>query len=197
MSIQEQPKSKKFPHHVKLTKIDLEKTLSHGHYSLISAGRNPNDPKEAKMARDDEFFHKRHEELRNELEKNGFYYTEVVGHYDGLENTFLVFHDDTELTPKTQKSLMVHHHDAYELQSRRKVLEELAKKFNQNSVLHGNGGKNILVFTSGEKAGQYCGGQGWNEAPEATNYYTDIEWKNKKHTKFQLDLRECFEKGFL
>jgi hypothetical protein len=192
-----QQKSKVYKTHVRLTKLDLKKTLSHGHFSVISAGRNPDDSKESKMKPDDEFFHKRHEQLRDELEKRGLRHTEVVGHYGGKETSFLVFHDDTELTPKTQKSVIVHHHNAEELNKNRKVIEELGKKFNQNSVLHGNGGKNKLVFTAGDKAGQECGGKGWKEMPEAKDYYTDIKLEGKEHTKFNLDIAECFEKGFL
>ena len=157
---QKKEKPKVYKNHVHLTKLDLKRTLSHGHYTLISAGLNPKDPKESKMKPDDEFFHKRHEQLRDELENKGLRYTEVVGHYEGKEPTFLVFHDKTELTPKTQKSLMVHHHNAEELKKNSKTLEELGKKYNQNSVLHGNGGKNTMVFTKGDKAGQECSGFG-------------------------------------
>ena len=192
-----QDKPKVYKNHVTMTKPDLEKALSHGHFSIISAGLNPSDSKESKMKPDDEFFHKRHEQLRDALEKNGMRYTEVVGHYGGKESSFLVFHDGTVATPKTQKSIMVHHHDAEELKKNRKVLEELGKKFNQNSVLHGSGGKNTLVFTAGDKAGQECGGKGWKETPEAKDYYTDIKLEGKEHTKFNLDIAECFEKGFL
>jgi hypothetical protein len=183
--------------YIKLDKPKLQETLTKGHYSLISAGKNGDDPKEAGMSPDDEFFHKRHEELRGELEKAGFSYTEVVGHYGGKEDTFLVFHDDTELTPKTQKSIMVHHADAKESKKRRSFLEDLGKKYNQNSVLHAGEGRNDMVFTTGSKAGKTCGGNGWKEAPDATDYYTDIELKSKKHTKFQLDIHECKERGLL
>src|ERR1039457_4894079 len=129
-------------HHVKLTRNELKHILSKGYFTTMSAGRNPADPKEKDMKPDDEFFQKRHEQLKKDLEEKGYDYTEAVGHYDGREDTFMVFHDGTELTPKTSKSVLVHHSDAKELRSRRNDLEELGKKFNQNSVLHGSAGKN-------------------------------------------------------
>lgn len=182
---------------VHLGKDDLKSTLSKGHYSIVSAGRNPNDPKEAKMDPDDPFFHERHEKLKDELEKRGFRYTDVVGHYGGKEASFMVFHDGTELTPKTRKSVMVHHADEKAMKDSVKAVEEIGKRFNQDSVLHGAGGKNELVFTAGEKKGKKCGGEGWKETPEAEDYYTDIELKGREHTKFNLDISGCFKEGLL
>ena len=186
-----------YKNYLKMDKPKLQETLTKGHFSIISAGKNGADPKEAKMSPDDPFFHKRHEELRTELEKQGLSYTEAVGHYGSQEPSFLVFHDDTELTPKTQKSVMVHHKDADEAKRNRKVLEELGKKFNQDSVLHGSNGRNEIVFTTGKKSGVTCGGHGWKEVPHAKDYYTDISLEGKNHTKFTLDLSDCFKRGLL
>lgn len=183
--------------HLNLDKPKLQETLTKGHFTLISAGRNPNDPKESPLKPDDEMFHKRHEELRGELEKSGMPYTEVVGHYGGQEPTFLVFHDNTEITQKTQKSIMVHHKNADEGKKRKKILEELGKKFNQDSVLHGSAGRNDIVFTSGTHKGKVCGGKGWREVPDSEDFYTDIELADKNHTKFTLDIQECFDRGLL
>jgi hypothetical protein len=77
------------------------------------------------------------------------------------------------------------------------MLEELGKKFNQDSVLHAGDGRNDIVFTTGKKAGKTCGGNGWKEAPNAKDFYTDIKLVNRKHTKFQLDIHECFERGMM
>jgi len=188
-------KPKEYKKHIRLDKPELEKVLSKGHFSILSAGRNFADEKERKMNPTDEFFHKRHEELRSDLEKAGLSYTEVVGHYDGRESSFLVFHDGTEVTPKTEKSMIVHHKDAEESKKHRKILEELGSKYNQNSVLHGSAGRNDIIITSGKKKGQKCGGNGWKEVPTAKNYYTDIKLADKKHTKFALDIAECFKPG--
>ena len=109
----------------------------------------------------------------------------------------IVFHDDEDLTPKTQKSVMVHHRDAEELRRVRRDIEEMARKFNQDSVLHGSGGSNTIAFTTGSKKGKECGGKGWKETPKAKDFYTDIELKGRRHTKFSLDVSGCFEKGLL
>jgi hypothetical protein len=184
-------------HHRKLKKDELKNVLDKGHVTFISAGRNGKDPKEEAMSPDDPLFHERHEKLRSDLEHFGYDYTEVVGVYGGKEKTFLVFHDDTELSPKTAKSVMVHHKDADELRQREKSLTELGKKYNQNSVLHRTDGKNRMHFTTGKNEGVECGKEGWNEAPEATDYYTDIELAGHEHTKFQLDVEDCIQKGLL
>lgn len=187
----------KYKMHLHLDKAKLQETLTKGHFSIISAGRNPSDPKEAMLKPDDGFFHKRHEQLRDELEKAGLQYTEVVGHYGGEESSFLVFHDGTELTPKTQKAMMVHHRNEAEAKEHRKIVEQLGKKFNQDSILYGSAGRNEIVFTSGSKAGKTCGGNGWKEMPEAKDFYTDIKLDKQNHTKVSLDIHECFERGML
>jgi hypothetical protein len=187
---------KEYPHERRLAKKDLNNVLSKGHYTIISAGRNPNDPEEAKMSPDDEFFHKRHQELQNTLERIGYDYTEVVGHYGGKESSFLVFHDGTRATPKTEKSMMVHHSGSDDLKKRKEVLNNLGKALKQDSVLHGSAGKNTISFTTGKNAGKECGGEGWKETPDAKDFYTDIELSKGKHTKFALNVDDCFEKGF-
>jgi hypothetical protein len=192
------PEPKKYKHHVVLSRSDLERTLSKGYYTILSAGRNYNDAKEKEMDQSDSFFHKRHKELRDELEKKNLNYTEVVGNYDGIEDSFLVFHDqDSPLEEKAPKSVMVHHDTKEKADENRKFLEELGKKFNQDSVLHGTDGKNRLFYTTGERAGKSCGGEGWKETPEAKNYYTDAVLKNKEHTKFVVDLAECKKLGWI
>jgi len=130
------------------------------------------------------------------LEELGFDYTEAVGHYGSKEPSFLIFHDGTRLTPKTEKSMMVHHANSSELSTRKEALNELGKVLNQDSVLHGDAGKNKISFTSGKNAGKECGGKGWKETPKAKDFYTDIKLEEGRHTKFALNVEECFKKGF-
>ena len=184
-------------HQVELTKDELKEVLTKGHFSVVSAGRNPSDPKEAEMKPDDEFFHHRHEMLKSALEQMGAEYTEVVGHYGGSESSFMVFHDGTAATPKTEKSVLVRHGSKKELDDRRKKLEELGKAFNQDSVLHGDAGRNSIVFTTGKQKGKECGGKGWKETPGAKDFYTDVKLEGKVHTKFNLNVDGCFKKGLL
>ena len=186
-------------HRVNLKKDELHKTLSEGYYSLVSGGKNGKDPKEEKMKPDDPFFHERHLALRDELEKNGLRYTEVVGHYNDdnpqdTESTFMVFHDGKNLTDKTAGKFLVQHRSARDFSTTR-LLDRLGEKFNQNSVLHSRAGRNLMVFTTGKNRGKKCGGKGWKEAPEAENFYTDIPIEGTDHTKAQLDIHECFERN--
>ena len=190
------PEQKEYKHHISLDKPALKKLLSEGYFTIISAGRNPKDSKEGKMDVNDEYFHKRNETLKDELEKMGYNYTEAEGHYKGREHSLMVFHEPVEITKMARKSFMIHHNDADELKKRKKGLEELGTKLNQDSVLHGSAGKNTMYYTTGKRKGQECSGQGWNEAPDADDFYTDVKLKGKKHTKFQLDLKECEKKGF-
>ena len=195
-----EPEKKVWKHHIVLDRKRLEDTLSKGHFSIISAGKNPNDPIEKQMDADDEVFHKRHELLKDALEKQGIEFTEVAGCYaHNKEPSFMVFHDPTELTRKTLKSVMVHHADAKALAERKKEVDKLGVAFNQDSVLHGEGGKNTLDFTAGANKGKTCSGKGWKEIekPRPDQFYTDIDLKDRKHTKFDLDLAECKKKGLI
>lgn len=179
--------------HAILDKNLLKEVLDKGYFTILSAGPNFRDNVENKMKKDDEYFHERHLALRDELERTGMPYTEVMGHYEGEEPSFLVFHDKVEMTPKTSKSFMVHH-DKKSFNKQRKVMEELGKKFNQDSVLHGINGKNEMTFTTGPKKGETCGNKGWKEVPDAKDFYTDIELNDKNHTKVNLNIKDCFKR---
>jgi len=180
---------------VHLSKGKLEKTLKDGHFSLISAGQNGKDEKEAKLNPDHAFFKKRHVKLQKDLEDHGLKYTEVVGVYGNKEPSFLVLHNHKKpLTGKTAGGMMVHH-DGNEKALHK--IHELAVKYNQDSVLHGSHGHNSMVFTSGKNKGRRCGGHGYKEIPDADNYYTDIPLKKGNHTKLQMDISECFERNLL
>lgn len=195
----EEEKGEHKPEHFVPTKEQLQHSLTKGHYSIISAGRNSNNPDESKLPEDHEMFKKRHEELRKDLEKLGAKYTEVVGHYGGKESSFLVLHDyDQKMLDKQhKKSFVVHHINEEEAKKKIEELNKLGKKYHQDSVLHGNGGRNEIHFTTGKNAGKTCGGKGYEETPDAEDYYTEAELENKKHTKFKLNIDECFEKGLL
>ena len=189
---------KQYKHHVMLSAPALKQTLSHGHYSVISAGKNPNDPDEKDKDQGDPMFHERHLKLRDDLEEAGLKYTEVIGNYgSGPERSFLVLHDHQGgLDAKTSgKAFMVHRsgHATEELS----VVEKLGTKYKQDSILHGDGGKNRIHFTTGKHKGKDCGGEGWEEAPDAKDFYTDIELKKGQHTKFRTNIDGCFKEGYM
>jgi hypothetical protein len=186
-------------HRTHLKKEELHKILGSGYYSIVSGGRNGQDPKEKALKPDDPFFQERNLSLRDDLERAGLKYTEVVGHYDekdpsATESSFLVFHDGRDLTPKTANSFMVHHRGPRDFSATR-TLDRLGEKYNQDSVLHSRAGRNLVVFTTGKHRGKKCGGKGWKEAPEAKNFYTDIPLEGTDHTKARLDIHECQERN--
>jgi hypothetical protein len=186
-----QPKS---PNQITLSKEQLNTVLSDGFYSVISAGRNPNNADEANLDPTDPKFKERHEQLRQDLDKLGFKYTEVVGHYGGEEPSFLVFHEEPEAfqdTDKNQIAFFITHED----EKSQPGLNALGKKYNQDSVLHGAKGRNELHFTSGKFEGKTCGGNGHQELPEAEDYFTSVPVAGKAHSKVQMDISECFNPG--
>ena len=179
-------------------KKQLADSLSKGHYTIISAGRNPDDPEEAKLPVDHPFFKWRHLKLQSELEKAGVKYNDVVGHYGGLENSFLVMHDGGELDAKNFKPAFKADYDEKQSGDLRKLMNHLGEKYNQNSVLHGAKGRNEINFTSGKHKGKTCGGNGWNFADEEKDFYTELNLKDRPHSKIQMDIHECFkDKGGL
>ena len=178
------------------TRKHLEHILSKGYYSIVSAGKNDDDPEEKEMNPTDPKFQKRTEELQAELEKMGVSYSKALGQYGGSpEHSFMVFHEDVEIPRNAPQSAMVKY-DKENAAHVRNQLNQLGEKFNQASVLHGAEGNGFLHFTTGKHKGTECGGKGWNKLPlEIPDYYTDVELHRKKHTKFNVDLKTCFEKG--
>lgn len=177
---------------VKLSQKQLAKVLKKGNYTIISAGRNPNDPKEAALPEDHKTFKLRHEKLRADIERSGFQYTEVVGHYGGVEASFVVFHTEagtapapTKAPPKGTMHFMVHHKRPTEYAAMR----ALGKKYNQDSVIHSRKNKHELHYVTGSNAGSFNAGAGHEYLPEASDYYTVAEHPDgePKATKFSLN----------
>lgn len=148
--------------HVKLTKAELAHTLKHGKYSLISGGKNPNHPEDAKL--DDKSVKQRNNELEEELKASGYAYTRIKGHYGGEEDSFLV---------------MVHQADKSHMMA-------LGKKLNQDSIIMADGGKQEMIYTTGDKAGQKHTGEGFEEKPDADDYFSEIDHGDGSKTKFSL-----------
>ena len=149
---------------------EAKMVLDKGHYCLISAGRNPNSPIDAKMTIDE--LKARSEHLKNDLIAKGYMFTPVVGKYGEVEDSFLV---------------MAHDPDENDM-------VELAKRYNQESVIIVKEGKNRLIYTSGDKIGRKVLGVGW--APvgnEQTDFYTVMKTRDGKELKFNVGLD--FPKG--
>lgn len=167
---------------VKLSKPQLDRVLKRGNYSIISAGRNGEDPREKKMPHDHPEFHARHEKLRAELHKHGLKHTEVEGHYGSPEPSFIVYHHrDTKPRAAKGRAFVVHHKAASEFSTIRK----LGKKFNQDSVIHSKGGSHEMHYTTGAHVGEHLKGAGHDYKPRAADMYTKVKLPGRS-SKFAL-----------
>jgi len=157
----------------------LQRKLNGGHYSLVSAGRNIEDPEEKDLPENHPKFLARHEKLRSDLINHGLDHTEVEGHWGGKEKSFLVHHVPKAkvATPRNvmTKTFMVHHNDP----SEHSTVRDLAKKYNQNSVIHSKGGYHECHYVTGADAGTHNKGAGHTLKPEATDLYTEVPHPNK------------------
>lgn len=178
---------RRFGRYVALTPSHLHRKLKNGHYSIITAGANRSDPKEKDLPWDHPMFKERHEKLRQDLIHHGLDHTEGMGHYEGKEHSFVVYHGPGGRTPPDvsgTKSFMVHH----EHPSEHATVRDLGKKYNQQSVIHSLGGKHELHFVTGDHAGTHHKGVGHEIKPHAEDYYTEIKHKEPRSTKFSLNL---------
>lgn len=151
---------------VGLSRQELSTLLDKGTFALVSAGRNPNDPGDQGLS--DEEVRERHEELRRKLVESGYAFTGVVGQYGAPEDSFLV---------------MVHEPDRAEVQA-------LGRELHQDSVIFADAGQNQMIFTTGENAekGLCARGAGWEEKPEADDYFTRFPHEGGGETKFSLNI---------
>lgn len=148
--------------HVSLHEKDLKTSIATGPMSIISAGRNSNNPEDRGMT--DEQISTRYKKLEQELKDRGYKYTKVKGHYGAPEDSFAVHHADTD------------------------EMDELGEKFNQDSVIHTKNGENKLHYTTGKHKGEHHKGTGHEEVPEAKDFYSEVPTINGKRYKFSLNL---------
>ena len=170
---------------ITLSREALDRLLKHGTYSIVSAGRNPESPQEAALSPDDAVFTERHQKLKRTIASAGFNYTEVVGHYDGIESSIIVFHEEPREKPTAGLSLVVHHRTGSK--SEFAWVRDLGARFNQDSVIHVKKGTNELVYTTGEHSGEHHKGKGFQYLPLADDYFTRVTHKGAAATKFSLE----------
>ena len=147
--------------HVSLNKDQLTSVLADGKYALLSAGRNPNHEQDKKLQ--DGQIEARYEKMREDLREKGYKFTEVMGHYGAPEKSFLVMAPD------------------------RNDIANLGKKYNQDSVIYAESGKQEMHFTTGDSKNKSHFGQGWKEVPDAQDYYTEVPLTNGQKIKFSLN----------
>jgi len=136
--------------------------LGTGAYSIVSAGRNLNNAIDSEKS--DEQIAQRHSSLQSDLDTGGYHYTPVKGHYGGEESSFIVH------TPNST------------------AMNELGKKYNQDSVIHSAQGANKLQFVTGPHAGKHHAGKGYQELPDASDYYSVVNTSDGEAKKFSLNL---------
>lgn len=164
--------------HVDLTRAELEQVLNTGKFALVSAGTNPNHEEDKHLTEDE--VRERHKKLGEDLKQEGFAFTNVQGHYGGIEDSYLV---------------MIHDAD-------RDYVRKVGKKFNQDSVIYGEDGKWEMHYTVGEHAdkNEMLTGKGWEAKDDAEDYYTAFQHPDGSTTKFSLnfdwDNYQEFKKAF-
>jgi hypothetical protein len=157
---------------VSFTEEEAKILLESGKYALLSAGTNPADGKDKGLSK--EQIEKRYKDLKNDLIDGGYAYSPCLGKYGNVEDSYLV---------------MVHDVD-------RENIKELGAKYNQDSVVYADSGKNEMIFTTGANKGKLHRGEGLDpNAEKADDYYSEITLSNGKKLKFSLkfDFEKFFE----
>lgn len=166
---------------VHLSTDELENTLNHGKFSIISAGPSASDPHEAGLTSKSAAIQQRYKHLIADIEAKGWSYTVVHGKYDKPETSIIVLHDDHPKPEGLDRHVMIHHANESEFSQ----VRALAKKYHQESVIHSNQGIPELHSTEGPDEGKHISttkeglqrpgeGKTWTKMQGANNYFTRI-----------------------
>ena len=147
---------------VNLHSKDFEAAMKHGPFSIISAGVNSDSEEDRGMT--NPRLSQRTKRLEQELQDASYKYAKLKGQYGGSSEAYLVFHGDE------------------------KHLNDLAKKFNQASVIHSKKGEHRMHHVSGENEGKHHKGKGYTEVPEAKDYFSSLNTSDGQQKKFNLTL---------
>jgi len=149
------------------TKSDLNVLLTRSTFAIMSAGRNPANAEDMKLS--DLQIKARHAKLIARLKAEGFVYTQCKGKYENPE-----------------ESVMVMAHD-----SDRETAMAIGAAFNQDSIVFCSRGKNEIIYTTGEKKGKAgMAGEGYEEVPDAEDYYTKMPLATGDTFKFSLSVAD-------
>ena len=174
--------------------------LLNGQYSCISAGVNGEDEEDVRRAQEDKNFIKhRTEQLRKDLDRLGVKYTEIVGSYfGGEEPSFMISHNLKAKTTQNQEdnSFFVSGETRENNDNIIKELNRLGRKYNQNSVAHGNNGIMEWHFTTGSDAGTKSIGQGTNLLDDSSGNYSEARLDESDFTLWSCDMDNTFKKGY-
>lgn len=145
--------------HHPVSEEGLHHHLTSGSYSLLTA-HNPSGIKtspEENMANN--------QKLQADLDRSGAVYHKVKGTYGGNEEQSYLVHHTRDVQP---------HH-----------IEELGRKYGQESVIHSSLGQHKMVYVTGPNAGKHNKGAGHSIVPRANENYSQIG--SNPNQKFSLD----------
>jgi len=146
--------------------------LKNSRYGLVSAGTNPSREEDRRLS--EEEIKARHEALRKDLIEAGLCFTQVIGKYGEIEDSFLVMAHDIDRTD----------------------LVTLGEKYHQESVIFVDHNKNEMIYTSdapGDDApdtpkGTVIRGEGFNEiGPDQSDFYTEVTLESGETSRFSLE----------
>lgn len=138
---------------------DLQKILRGTTYGLIGAGGRPEENLSKKNIQ------KRLQQMKDDFTENGFVVTQAIGKYGELEDSFFVMCHDAD----------------------RNEMIKFGMRYQQESVIFANKGKQEMIYTYGDKVGQTMAeGEGFEWMPsDAEDYYTEVQAGSKK-VRFSL-----------
>ena len=195
----EQPKS--FKHARVIAKAVFKKVLDMGHFSIVSAGRN--FQREGKEKHDNKYYAIRHAALKEDLDELKVPFIQVQGKYGSPERSFVVLHKDLPDIPGMPKSFMVSHMSKEKQKFITDRIEKLARKYNQDSVVHAFTGKEVVArFTTQhpdravarkDLKAKLIKGKSYVDMTGSSNFYTRVPHARDKHTKFQFNIPDKWE----
>jgi hypothetical protein len=103
-------------------------------------------------------------QLRSELDGAGYRITPAAGHHAGTSEPMFMVHDPNE-----------------------NDMIALAVKYQQNSVVLGEGGSQRLIFTGGTHKGQSRAGRGWSIVTSGEGSFTQIDTVDGETVRFRLE----------
>lgn len=153
----------------KPTRQEALDILEVGRFAIVSAGKNPNLEKDMTP----EAAAERHEQLRKRLVEEGFQFTQVLGQYEGPEDSFLVWIHDAD----------------------RETANKLGEEFNQDSVIYGENGVYEMHYTTGDRKGTVEEvTEPPSDASDWDDYYTEIPLADGSTYRFNINFQSWDEK---
>ena len=147
-----------------LNKKEVSEILSKGMFAMVSADSNPNDMDHDKKKKG--HWMKQRHALIKDIQDMGLMFMPCIGKYGSVERSYLIF------SPEMNKQ------EVY----------DLGKKYGQDSVIWGKGGKNELIYTTGENKGKANVGKSFNWlSSDQGDAWTEFVGDGGKPQKFNIN----------